>query len=265
MMPDETRSADYTVEELMISVLSRQFDSTDQVCNGMASFIPVSAIMLARMTHAPDLTWLAGAGGLDPYDSVVPDSTLESALWSSAVMYVEQYQLFWDLAMRGKWLQKFCVGAAQIDRFGNANNSVIGADYDAPRVRLPGTAGLGDMGSIGKRLFFWSTRHTPRTFVERVDFIGCAGWLDGGDSRRAAGLQGGPELVITDLAVMDFDEIDHRMRLRSVHPGIQVSDVVAATGFDLVIPDDVPQTQIPSATDVRLIREVIDPHRTRVR
>lgn len=257
---------DYAVDELMIAYLASCFRDEDQACNGMASFLPVSAFMLARLTHAPDLVWLAGALGLDPRPAKVPASTLESPLWNDSVMYIEQYGDFWTYALNGRWLQKFCVGAAQIDAFGNANNSVIGGDYHHPKVRLPGTAGLGDMGSIGKTLYFWNSNHNPRAFVERVDFVSCAGYLGGGAEREQLGLSGGPELVVTNLAVLDFHPESKRMRLRSVHPGVSVEQVRAATGFELAMPDgDVPETARPSQEQVRLIRDVIDPDGMRKR
>jgi len=128
---------------------------------------------------------------------------------------------------------------------------------------LPGTAGMGDMGSIGKRLFYWSSTHDPRTFVERVDWVSCAGYLGGGDDRRRLGLQGGPELVVSNLAVMDFEPDSKRMRVRTVHPGVSVEQVQEATGFPLLIADDLTETAMPTAEEVRLIREEIDPDGTR--
>ncbi len=250
---------DYTVDELMISVLSSFFEDGDQACNGMASFLPVSAFMLARLTHAPDLVWLASATGLEPRPAKVPASTLESQLWSDSVMYMEQYGDFWNYAMNGRWLQKFCVGAAQLDMYGNANNSVIGADFHTPKVRLPGTAGLGDMGSLGKLLYYWNPNHSPRSLVEKVDFVSAAGYLGGGDEREDLGLAGGPQAVVTNLAVLDFEPETKGMRLRSAHRGVTVDDIRAATGFELVIPTDVPTTPEPTEEQVRLIREVIDP------
>lgn len=259
-------SDDYEVDELMIAYLASCFQDGDQACNGMASFLPVSAFMLARLTHAPDLVWLAGAAGLEPRPAKVPASTLESQLWADSVMYLEQYGDFWTYALNGRWIQKFCVGAAQLDMYGNANNSVIGSDYHRPKVRLPGTAGLGDMGSIGKTLYYWNPNHNPRAFVERVDFVSCAGYLGGGDERERLGLTGGPDLVVTNLAVLDFEPTSKRMRLRSVHPGVTVDQVQAATGFELLLPDgEVPESPVPSAEQVRLIREVIDPDRMRKR
>ena len=146
----------------MIARLAACFEDGDQACNGMASFLPVIAFSVARATHAPELVWLAGAIGLEARPTKVPACTLEAPLWRDAVMYVEQYGDFWNYALNGRWLTKFCVGAAQLDRFGNANNSVIGGSYHRPKVRLPGTAGLGDMGSIGKLLYYWNPNHNPR-------------------------------------------------------------------------------------------------------
>ena len=116
--------------------------------------------------------------------------------------------------------------------YGNANNSIIGDDYHRPKVRLPGTAGLGDMGSLGKRLFYWNPNHSPRSLVEKVDFRSAAGYLGGGDEREQLGLTGGPEIVVTNLAVLDFHPESKRMRLRSVHPGTTVEQVQEATGFE---------------------------------
>jgi glutaconate CoA-transferase subunit B len=259
-------AGDYSVDELMITVLADQFHDGDQACNGMASFLPVAAFMLARLTHAPELVWLASAAGLDPRPERIPASTLEAPLWRDSVMYIEQYGDFWNYVLNGRWLAKFCVGAAQLDQYGNANNSVIGSDYHAPKVRLPGTAGLGDMGSIGKQLYYWNSSHSPRTMVEKVDFISAAGFLDGGDARERLGLEGGPRIVVSNLAVMDFHPVSKRMRLKTVHPGVTVEAVQEATGFELLMPEgSVPETRLPTEAQVRLIREVIDPDEMRKR
>lgn len=259
-------STDYTVDELMVTVLADQFRNGDQTTNGMASFIPVAAFMLARLTHAPELVWLASSGGLEPRPDRIPASTLEAPLWRDSIMYIEQYNDFWNFALNGRWIEKFCVGAAQLDQYGNANNSVIGDDYHAPKVRLPGTAGLADMGSIGKKLYYWNPNHSPRSMVEKVDFISAAGYLNGGDARQRLGLQGGPELVVSDLAVMDFHSASKRMRLRSIHPGTTVDQVRKATGFELLMPEGtMPETRPPSKEQVKIIRERIDPDNMRKR
>ena len=263
---DSPASQDYAVDELMIAVLAEQFLDGDQCCNGMASFLPVAAFMLAKRTHAPDLVWLPSSGGLESRPERIPASTLEAPLWRDSIMYIEQYGDFWNFVLNGRWIQKFCVGAAQLDQYGNANNSVIGGDYHAPRGRLPGTAGLADMGSIGKKLYYWNPNHSPRSMVERVDFISAAGYLDGGDARERLGLQGGPQLVVSNLAVLDFHPVNKRMMLKSVHPGISVEQVQSATGFELLLPTGaVPETRAPTVAQVRLIRESIDPDGMRKR
>jgi glutaconate CoA-transferase subunit B len=259
-------ATDYSVDELMVAVLADQFRNGDQTTNGMASFIPVAAFMLARLTHAPGLIWLASSGGLEPRPDRIPASTLEAPLWRDSIMYIEQYGDFWNFVLNGRWIEKFCVGAAQLDQYGNANNSVIGSNYHKPKVRLPGTAGLADMGSIGKKLYYWNPNHSPRSMVEKVDFVSAAGYLDGGDARQQLGLQGGPELVVSDLAVMDFHPVSKRMRLRSIHPGATVEQVRKATGFELLMPEGtVPETRPPSKAQVKLIRERIDPDNMRKR
>ena len=259
-------ATDYAVDELMITVLADQFHNGEQTCNGMASFIPVAAFMLARMTHAPELVWLASSGGLEPRPARIPASTLEAPLWRDSIMYVDQYTDFWNFVLNGRWIQKFCVGAAQLDQYGNANNSMIGTDYHAPKVRLPGTAGLADMGSIGKKLYYWNPRHSPRSLVKKVDYISAAGYLDGGNARERLGLEGGPELVVSNLAVMDFEPGSKRMRLKSVHPGVSPEQVQQSTGFELQMPPGtVPVTKPPTQAQVHLIREKIDPDEMRKR
>ena len=239
---DSPPASDYSIDELMIAVLAAEFHDGDQVTNGMASF------------------WLASSVGLDPRPQRIPASTLEAPLWCDSLMYLEQYEDFWSYVLNGRYIRKFCVGAAQIDQYGNVNNSVIGSDFHAPRVRLPGTAGLADLCAIGKQLYYWQPRHSPRSLVERVDFISGAGYLGGGSERTRLGLAAGPELLVSNLAVMDFHPQSKRMRLRSLHPGVSVAQVQAATGFELLLPDgDVPQTAVPSEMQVRLIREQIDP------
>jgi len=263
---DSPPAEDYAVDELMIAVLADQFHDGDQACNGMASFLPVAAFMLARLTHAPELVWLASSGGPEPRPERIPASTLEAPLWRDSIMYLEQYGTFWNIVLNGRWIEKFCVGAAQLDQYGNANNSVIGSDYHAPKVRLPGTAGLGDMGSIGKKLYYWNPSHSPRTLVEKVDFISAAGFLDGGDARERLGLEGGPRIVVSNLAVMDFHPVSKRMRLKSVHPGVTIEAVQEATGFELLLPEgSIAETRRPTEAQVRLIRETIDPDEMRKR
>lgn len=248
----------YTVDELMVARMAGCFGPGDQASNGLASFIPVCAIQLARMTHAPDLVWIPGGSGLDPAAPELTASTFEWPLWRDSVMYLELYGEFWDYVSSDRMFRTFCLGAAQIDAHGNANNSVIGR-FGRPKVRLPGTAGLADLSTLDKRIIYYVTDHNPRSLVERVDFRSGVGYLDGHGERARLGIGGGPELVITNLAVFDFEPGSQRMRLQSVHEGITVGQVLASTGFEPVIPSGVPVTEPPTAEQVLLLRTVIDP------
>lgn len=252
---------DYTTDELMVATLARQFTNDDILLNGTVSFIPVGAILLARATHAPGLTWVAGAVGVDAEPGSILGNTLDPTMWKNCVMYLPQFSDMWSYVHKGT-LETFCIRGAQIDQYGNVNNSVIG-DYHKPKVRLPGSAGMGDMGSLDKRIFIWSTTHNTRTFVKKVDFRACVGWLDGGDSRARLGLKNGPIRVITNLCVMDFEPESKRMRLESVHRGVSVEEVQSKTGFELVIPQRVPETPPPTEEQLSLLRERIDPRAMR--
>lgn len=255
-------SDDYTIDELVVTALAREFPDDTRAFNGAVSFVPVTALLLARATHAPNLVWAAGSIAVDPRPTAIPESTLSDALWDGATMLQSSASDFWGYAPVGR-LNSFCFRGAQIDAFGNVNNTVIGS-YDAPKIRLPGGGGMADLGCEVSRIYLWSTTHDPRTFVERLDFRSGLGWGDGGDHRERLGLEGGPRICVTDLAVLDFHPESKRMRLRSVHPGVSVEQVVAATGFELLVEDDVPETPPPTAEQVALIRQ-LDPTDARKR
>jgi glutaconate CoA-transferase, subunit B len=253
---------DYTIDELVVSALAREFPDDTVAFNGAVSFVPVCALLLARATHAPNLIWVAGSIAVDPQPKEIGESTLSDALWGGATMLQSSAADFWPYAQAGR-LNSFCFRGAQIDAFGNVNNTVIGT-YEKPKIRLPGGGGMADLGCQVPRIYLWSTTHDPRTFVSKLDFRSGLGYGDGGDHRSRLGLQGGPRVCVTNLCVMDFQEDSKRMRLRSVHPGVEVEQVVQATGFELVIEGDVPQTPAPSAEEVELIRR-LDPTGARKR
>jgi glutaconate CoA-transferase subunit B len=123
---------------------------------------------------------------------------------------------------------------------------------------------MADLGCLVPRIYLWSTTHDARTFVERLDFRSGLGWGDGGDHRERLGLTGGPLACVTNLAVLDFHPESRRMRIKSVHPGVTVEEVQAATGFELVVEDGVPETAPPTGEEVELIR-ALDPTGARKR
>jgi acyl CoA:acetate/3-ketoacid CoA transferase beta subunit len=150
------------------------------------------------------------------------------------------------------------MGASQLDRHGNQNFAFIGA-HEAPRTQLLGMRGAPG-NTINDKTSYWIPAHGPRVFVDAVDVVSGVGY----DRARALGEDASRfhELgrVVTNLAVLDFETPDHRMRLRSVHPGVTVDEVVAATGFELVVAGAVPESRLPNDDELRWIREVIDPN-----
>lgn len=255
-------AADWELDELVVATLAREMPDDTRAFNGAASFIPVVAFMLARATHAPNLVWAASSIAVDPFPRAVPESTLSHSLWEGATMLHSSAADFWPYALNGR-LNSFCFRGAQIDAHGNVNNTVIGS-YEEPKIRLPGGGGMADLGCVVPRIYLWSTTHNPRTFVERLDFRSGLGWGDGGDHRERLGLPGGPRACVTNLCVMDFHPESKHMRLRSVHPGVTVDQVIEATGFDLVIDGEVSETPAPTEEQVQLIRE-LDPGGARKR
>lgn len=262
-----TASADpgaCTIDELMVVTLAREFTDETRAFNGAVSFVPVAAYLLARATHAPELVWAASSVAVDATPRQLAESTLSDAIWDGAAMLSSSPFDFWSWAQGARY-NTFAFRGAQMDRFGNVNNTVIGP-YDAPKVRLPGGGGMADLGCMIPNIYLWSTTHDPRTFVDRLDFRSGLGWGDGGEHRARLGLPGGPRLCVTNLCVMDFEPTSKGMRLRSLHPGVLVEDVQSATGFDVLLPDgDVPTTAAPTAEELRILREEVDPTSMRLR
>jgi glutaconate CoA-transferase subunit B len=164
-----------------------------------------------------------------------------------------------ETAQRG-FIEYGFLGGAQIDPYGNLNSTVIG-DHARPKARLPGSGGANDVGS-----HCWRTiaimQHDARRFVPKVDFITTPGYLTGPGAREAAGLPPGtgPYRVVSSLALMGFDDATKRMKLLAVHPGVTVEQVIQNTGFELLLADRIEETPPPTAEELRLLREEIDPH-----
>ena len=253
-----------TIDELMVVTLARAFTNETRAFNGAVSFVPVCAYLLARRTHAPELVWAASSLAVDADPKAIPESTLSDGLWDGASMLSNSAYDFWSYA-QGRRYNTFAFRGAQMDAYGNVNNTTIGP-YASPKVRLPGGGGMADLGCMIPLIYLWSTTHDARTFVEQLDFRSGIGWGDGGDHRARLGLPGGPQLCVTNLCVFDFDPDSKRMRIRSVHPGVTVDQVVEATGFALApSADDVPETDAPTDEELRILREEVDPTGARLR
>lgn len=221
--------------------------------------IPMIGGRLARATFEPDLVMTDGFAtftastlppGTDPYRSVdgrlMVDAVVEA--WNP---YPQMFSVLWN----GR--RHVVMGASQIDAYGNQNFACIG-DWHRPKAQLLGFRGAPG-NTINHTTSYWIPNHSPKVFVEKVDVVCGVGY----DRARALGPVASRfheiRRVVTNLAVLDFQTPDNRMRLRSVHPGVTVDAVIAATGFELVVPDEVPETRLPTDEELQLIREVIDP------
>ena len=255
---------DCTIDELMVVTFSRAMSNDTRAFNGAVSFIPVCGYLLARRTHAPDLVWGASSIAVDADPDEIGDSTLSDSLWGGASMLSNSPFDFWSYAQGARY-NTFAFRGAQMDAYGNVNNTVIGP-YDAPKVRLPGGGGMADLGAMIPRIYLWSSTHDPRTFVDQLHFRSGIGWGDGGDHRERMGMPGGPQLCITNLCVFDFEPASKRMRLASLHPGVTADQVQEATGFEVVMPEgDIPTTPKPNAEELHILRTEVDPTSARLR
>ncbi|MBS3783739.1 MAG: 3-oxoacid CoA-transferase [Anaerolineae bacterium] len=243
-------SREYNPTQLLAYVASGLLEDNSSVFVGTG--MPMIAAMLAQRTHAPNLLIIFEAGGIGPQVPVLPISVGDSRTFHRAVSASSMHDVM--SASQAGYVDYGFLGAAQIDRYGNLNTTVIG-DWHRPTVRFPGSGGANDVGSLCWRTII-IMRQDPRRFVDTLDFVTTPGYLDGPGAREQAGLPAntGPYRVITQLGLFDFEETTKQMRLVAIHPGVSVKDIQDATSFELIVPDQVPTTEPPS----RLALETMD-------
>jgi 3-oxoacid CoA-transferase subunit B/glutaconate CoA-transferase subunit B len=252
-----TESSDYSPTELLACVASRMLEPGTSVFVGTG--LPMIAAMLAQRTHAPGLLIIFEAGGIGPQVPVLPISVGDSRTFHRAVGASSMHDVM-SISQAG-YIDFGFLGAAQIDRFGNINSTVIG-DYEHPKTRLPGSGGACEI-AINARAVFVIMRQSKRSFVDRIDFRTSPGNLGGAESaariRREEGWLGsGPSVVVTDMGVYHFDDTGE-MRLDSIHPGVTLEQVHDSMDWLPKLADPLPVTPAPSAEELRLIREELDP------
>jgi acyl CoA:acetate/3-ketoacid CoA transferase beta subunit len=241
-------AAPATLDEVCVAACADAWRGDGEILASAFGVIPTIAARLAKATFEPDLIVTDGeayavANPL-PLGAGAEDKVVEGWL---------PFRSVFDLVWAGR--RHAMLGASQLDREGNSNISCIG-DWSRPKVQLIGVRG-GPGNTINHPVSYWVADHTPRVFVERVDMVSGVG------KRRALDVHVSRyhdvRRVITNRGVFDFDGPDHTMRLRSLHPGISVDEVSAATGFRFEIPADVPRSRLPTHEELRLIRDVLDP------
>jgi glutaconate CoA-transferase subunit B len=249
-------ASEYNMMELMICIASRYLENGKTVAVGTGA--PCAAAMLSQKTCSPDLVILFEAGGVAPMLPRMPISVGDSRTFYRAVMAAGMTEMMTTCG-RGQVDYAF-LGGAQIDRFGNINSTCIG-DYYHPKVRFPGSGGANDFASLCWQTMIM-TVHDKARFVEKCDFVTSPGFLTGDGARQAAGLpEGGPYKIITDLAVMGFDEVTKSMRVESLHPGVDMAKVQDQTGFELLVAEQMGYTAAPTEEELLILREEVDPTR----
>jgi acyl CoA:acetate/3-ketoacid CoA transferase beta subunit len=238
----------------MACVAARLLEDRKSVLVGTG--LPVIAAVLAQRTHAPRLLIIFEAGGIGPRVPVLPFSVGQSRTFYKASAASSMHDVM--SACQAGLVDFGFLGGAMIDRYGNINTTTIG-DWEKPNVRLPGSGGANDVGSLCHRTII-IIRQDKRRFVEQVNFITTPGYLNGPGARERAGLPegSGPYRVITQLGVYGFEPSSRRMQLIALHPGASVEDVKENSSFEFIIPETVSTTEPPTDAERQILRD-IDP------
>ncbi|MFV3405655.1 MULTISPECIES: CoA-transferase subunit beta [Pseudomonas] len=242
----------YSTSEMMTVAAARRLR------NGAVCFVgiglPSKAANLARLTSSPDVVLIYESGPIGAKPSVLPLSIGDGELAETADTVVPTGEIFryW---LQGGRIDVGFLGAAQVDRFGNINTTVVG-DYFAPKTRLPGAGGAPEIAGSAKQVLI-ILKQSPRAFVDKLDFITSVGHGEGGDSRKRLGLPGdGPVGIITDLCIMEPEADTHEFVVTSIHPGVTREQIINATGWAIRFADDVQETTAPSDVELTALRDL---------
>lgn len=244
----------WTAEEIMTVAAARALAGHTSCFVGIG--VPSTAANLARRLHATDLVLIYESGAIGAKPTRLPLSIGDGELAETADTVVSVPEIF------NYWLQpgRIDIGflsAAQVDRFGNLNTTIIGSDYRRPKVRLPGAGGAPEIAASCREVIL-VMRQSRRAFVERLDFVTSVGFGSGAGDRARLGLRGrGPVLVITDLGVLEPDPVTCELTLVRVHPGVDPHDVREATGWKLAVAPEISTTPEPTAQELDVLRDLI--------
>jgi glutaconate CoA-transferase subunit B len=245
-------SDDFTRDEVMTVAAAREL--TDRTVCFVGIGRPSTAANLARLTHAPSTVLIYESGTIGSKPHALPLSIGDGELAETADSVVPVPEIF-NYWLQGGRIDVGFLGAAQIDKHGNLNSTVIG-DYEHPKVRLPGGGGAPEIAAMAGEVIVIMPQ-SERSFVEKLHFRSSVGYGDGSDDREKLGLSGGgPTVVITDLGVLRPDPDSRELTLTQVHPGVSVDDAREATGWELRVADDVQDTDPPSDEELRVLREL---------
>jgi glutaconate CoA-transferase subunit B len=244
--------APYTADEMMTVTAARQLRDGAVCFVGIG--LPSAACNLARRTHAPQLVLIYESGTVGTRPKALPLSIGDGELADTATVVVPLPEVFAHYLQRGRVDFGF-LGAAQIDRYGNLNSTVIG-EYLHPKVRLPGSGGAPEIATHAREVLL-IMKQSPRSFVARLDFLTSAGYLQGRGARERAGFPGrGPRAVITDFGILRPHAETEELQLTAIYPGVTVDAVRQATGWPLAVADSLEELPPPQSTDLTVLRDM---------
>ena len=250
--------SDYTKPELIACCGAREIKDGDVVLVGTG--FPTMSANIARYIHAPNARLMQESGVFDAQPKRPALSVGDPCLNPGAAMIGTLLDII-GAFLQGGWVDVGFLSGSQVDKYGNINTTAIG-DYHNPKSRLPGSGGANPIGSLAKRVIIIAL-HDTRRLAERVDFITTPGYIDGAGARERWGLPPGtgPEVIITNKAVLRFDRATGEAYLATYHPDTSIDEVRKNTPWDLKVADDVHETETPTAEELRVLREVLDPKR----
>jgi len=251
-------SKDYTIDELMTVLMAREVKNTDVMIVGVATPMVWAAFTLAKVTHAPDAIYHYIMGNTFVFEPRQVSLLYLEMNTARAYRFQNSGECTLESLPSDKLTTIEFFRPAQIDQYGNTNNICIG-DWNNPKIRLPGAAGIFDFSMFYARgSFLYTPRHDTRTFVptEKLDFVSGVGFPNGKTSICGGS---GPQCVITNLAYIVFDNELKKMKLGSIHPGVDLETLKGSTGFEIITPDELKETLPPTKKEIKLLREKVDP------
>ncbi|MFN2221636.1 MAG: hypothetical protein ACK2UH_03730, partial [Candidatus Promineifilaceae bacterium] len=247
----------YTPDEIMAVCISRRIRDGELVAQGLSTPMVAAGFLLAKLTHAPNLDLVSAIGQAFCQEWAPLGITTIEDLWIRLGIHTVGFvEAACDYLPHYQPMEFFRPG--QVDAHGNFNNVFIGGSPEHPTLRLPGVGGIPDVTAYSHTAQLYVPRHGRHTFVEKLDLVSGLGH----GPARVAGR--GAEYLISDLGQFDFEPESGRMRVMSLHPGVPLRRLIAKTGFALILPKKIPETEPPTEDELRLLRERIDPLGVRV-
>ncbi len=246
---------EFSSSEIMVTRAAKELKNREVIFVGIG--LPNLACNLARKLQAPELTLIYESGAVGAVPTRLPISIGDPCLVTDSISVCSMVEVFYYY-LQGGLIDVGFLGGAQVDRFGNINSTVIG-DYEHPKVRLPGSGGACDISIHAKKIIL-ILKQNKKTFPENIDFITSPGFINSENPRKKYGIPGyGPILVITDLGVYTFTKDTHEMILTEMHPGVSLEIIRENLSWDINVSDSFKITDSPTESELKIIREDLDP------